>query len=152
MRIGSGSEYDENALGKYGYGLKGASWSQAKVFTVVTKMCGQATHHLTWDADDMAEWIAKSDPLEAWEQKATAINGPWDGCPLEGYAPAAGDADRRGLDPYSAEIMLLERHLALVFHRFLKGKAAGRKTGCHLDQRNARGAEQPCRASSCLGI
>ena len=33
MRIGSGSEYDENALGKYGYGLKGASWSQAKVFT-----------------------------------------------------------------------------------------------------------------------
>src|SRR5690606_713141 len=33
----------------------------------------------------------------------------------------------RGLDPYSYEVMLLERHLALVFHRFLEGKAAGRK-------------------------
>ena len=33
----------------------------------------------------------------------------------------------RGLDPHSAEIMMLERHLALVFHRFLEGKALGRK-------------------------
>ena len=34
----------------------------------------------------------------------------------------------RGLDPHSTEIMLLERHLSLVFHRFLEGKAAGRKS------------------------
>ena len=45
MRIGSASEYEENALGKYGYGLKGASWSQAKVFTVVTK--ATSSHRIT---------------------------------------------------------------------------------------------------------
>lgn len=65
MRIGSGAEYDKNALGKYGYGLKGASWSQAKVFSVATKCASKPAHHLTWDADDMDGWIAKSDPLDS---------------------------------------------------------------------------------------
>ncbi len=53
MRIGSDSVYDDNSLGKYGYGLKGASWSQAKVFTVVTKCEGEKVHHLSWDVDNM---------------------------------------------------------------------------------------------------
>jgi hypothetical protein len=127
MRIGSASDYEPNALGKYGYGLKGASWSQAKVFTVVTKRDGKPPRHLTWDADDMAGWIAKADPLEPWEQQATAINGHgtvvlWKDMRLPQAMPTA-----RGLDPHSAEIMLLERHLALVFHRFLEAKASGRK-------------------------
>jgi hypothetical protein len=60
VRIGSASdEYEDNALGKHGYGLKGASWAQAKVFTVVTKCDGKPPHHLSWDADDRAAWITK---------------------------------------------------------------------------------------------
>jgi hypothetical protein len=127
MRIGSGSEYDENALGKYGYGLKGASWSQAKVFTVVTKAASKSTYHLTWDADDMVGWVAKSDPLASWEQHATAIKGHGTVVLWKNMRPPQSMPTARGLDPHSAEIMLLERHLALVFHRFLEGRAAGRK-------------------------
>jgi hypothetical protein len=127
MRIGSGSKYDENALGKYGYGLKGASWSQAKVFTVVTKCASKAACHLTWDADDMVGWVAKSDALESWEQRATSINGHGTVVLWKDMRPPQSMPTTRGLDPHSAEIMLLERHLALVFHRFLEGKAAGRK-------------------------
>ena len=127
MRIGSASEYEDNALGKYGYGLKGASWSQAKVFTVATKCEGKPPDHLTWDADDMAGWIAKSDALEPWEQKATVIDKHGTVVLWKDMRPPQAMPTARGLDPHSAEIMLLERHLALVFHRFLEGKAAGRK-------------------------
>lgn len=127
MRIGSSSEYEGNSLGKYGYGLKGASWSQAKVFTVVTKCNGTQSNHLTWDVDDMDGWIAKSDPLEPWEQEVTALGNHGTVVLWKDMRPPQTMPTARGLDPFSSEIMLLERHLALVFHRFLEGKAAGRK-------------------------
>ncbi|MDW3681604.1 ATP-binding protein [Cupriavidus sp. CV2] len=128
MRIGSDSEYEGNSLGKYGYGLKGASWSQAKVFTVVTKREGAHSHHLTWDVDDMEEWIAKFHPLERWEQEATVLGSHGTVVLWKDMRPPQAMPTARGLDPYSSEIVLLERHLALVFHRFLEGKAAGRKS------------------------
>lgn len=127
MRIGSSSEYEGNSLGKYGYGLKGASWSQTKVFTVVTRCDGAQTHHLTWDVNDMDGWIAKSGSLEPWEQEATALGNHGTVVLWRDMRPPQTMPTSRGLDPYSVEIMLLERHLALVFHRFLEGKAAGRK-------------------------
>ncbi|MFC5698356.1 ATP-binding protein [Pseudomonas sp. GCM10022186] len=127
MRLGSDSEYENNSLGKYGYGLKGASWSQAKVFTVVTKCDGAQVNHLTWDVDDMDGWIAKSDPLEPWEQGAAALGNHGTVVLWKDMRPPQTMPTTRGLDPYSSEIMLLERHLALVFHRFLEAKAAGRK-------------------------
>lgn len=127
MRIGSDSVYEDNSLGKYGYGLKGASWSQAKVFTVVTKGEDVRPHHLTWDVDNMEGWIAKSDPLEPWERKATAIENSGTVVLWKDMRPPQNMPATHGLDPYSYEIMSLERHLALVFHRFLEGKAAGRK-------------------------
>lgn len=126
MRIGSSSEYEGNSLGKYGYGLKGASWSQAKVFTVVTKSNGTQPNHLTWDVDDMDGWIAKSEPLEPWEQEVTALGNHGTVVLWKDMRPPQTMPTARGLDPFSSEIMLLERHLALVFHRFLEGKAAGR--------------------------
>ncbi len=126
MRIGSSSEYEGNSLGKYGYGLKGASWSQAKVFTVVTKCNGTQPNHLTWDVDDMDGWIAKSEPLEPWEQEVTALGNHGTVVLWKDMRPPQTMPTARGLDPFSSEIMLLERHLALVFHRFLEGKAAGR--------------------------
>ncbi|MEF2251285.1 ATP-binding protein [Ralstonia solanacearum] len=127
MRIGSSSEYEGNSLGKYGYGLKGASWSQANVFTVVTKCDGAQATHLTWDVDDMDGWIAKSNALEPWKQDVTVLGNHGTVVLWEGMRPPQTMPTTRGLDPYSSEIMLLERHLALVFHRFLEGKAAGRK-------------------------
>ncbi|MEV4782138.1 ATP-binding protein [Burkholderia sp. LMU1-1-1.1] len=127
MRIGSSSEYEGNSLGKYGYGLKGASWSQAKVFTVVTKCDGAEANHLTWDVDDMEGWIAKSDSLAPWEQEAAALGNHGTAVLWKDMRPPQAMPTSRGLDPYSSEIMLLERHLALVFHRFLEAKAAGRK-------------------------
>jgi hypothetical protein len=127
MRIGSNSDYEANSLGKYGYGLKGASWSQAKVFTVVTKRADAPVHHLTWDVEDMEGWLAKSDPLDAWEEEVGSIQNHGTVVIWKEMRPPEQMPAARGLDPYSAEVSMLERHLALVFHRFLEGKAVGRK-------------------------
>lgn len=128
MRIGSDSEYEDNSLGKYGFGLKGASWAQADVFTVVTKCEGALAHHLTWDVDDMEEWTAKTDPLGAWESEVTRLEKHGTVVLWKDMRPPQAVQTARGVDPHTAEIMQLERHLALVFHRFLEGKALGRKT------------------------
>jgi hypothetical protein len=97
------------------------------VFTVVTKEDGRAAHHMTWDTHDMGEWEVKSDPLEAWEVKATALKKHGTVVLWKDMKPPQATATLKGLDPYSSEIAALERHLALVFHRFIEGKAQGRK-------------------------
>jgi hypothetical protein len=127
MRIGSETDYEKNSLGKYGYGLKGASWSQAKVFTVVTRRSGSAPRHLTWDVDDMEGWKAKSEPLEPWENEAVRLGAHGTVVLWKEMTPPRSGPAVRGLDPFSAEVMALERHLALVFHRFIEGSAKGRK-------------------------
>ncbi|GAB3025328.1 ATP-binding protein [Bowmanella dokdonensis] len=145
MRIGGDSVYEDNSLGKYGYGLKGASWSQAKVFTVATKLEGEQSHHLTWDVDNMEGWIATSNPMEPWELEATVLGSSGTVVLWKDMRPPQNLSAARGLDPYSYEVMLLERHLALVFHRFLEGKAVGRKkvtitiNGNHVEPNNPVG-------------
>jgi hypothetical protein len=126
MRIGGEVDYDWLSLGKYGYGLKGASWSQARVFTVVTRARGGDLTHLTWDRDNMADWRVDDSPLEAWEEAATdpGAHGTsvlWKKMKAPTAAPSA-----KGVSPHVAEIQDLTRHLGLVFHRFLDGEAKGR--------------------------
>lgn len=127
MRVGGEAQYEDNSLGKYGYGLKGASWSQTKVFTVLTKRTGTKANHLTWDVEDMASWIAKSGDLEPWENEAATLGSHGTVVLWKNMRPPQTMPTSRGLDPHSSEIRLLERHLALVFHRFLEGKAGGRR-------------------------
>jgi hypothetical protein len=127
MRIGGLSDYSDDSLGKYGFGLKGASWSQTRIFTVVTKQDGKPAHHLTWDMHDMGDWEVKDEPLELWEESATALKKHGTVVLWKDMKPPQSVVTLRGLDPYSSEIATLERHLGLVFHRFLEGKAQGRK-------------------------
>ena len=126
MRIGSAAEYNPRSLGKFGYGLKGASWSQARAVIVVTKERGGAVLQMGWDKADMADWSLTDTPLEEWEAKATYIPDTgtavlWKHMKSPMFAPAA-----KGVTPYVAEIQDLRQHLELVFHRFLEGDAKGR--------------------------
>lgn len=127
MRVGSQSDYDDNNLGKYGYGLKGASWSQADVVTVVSRTDGKQGNLLTWDKSDMGEWEPKSDALEPWEAEATRLPTHGTAVLWKNMRPPHALPSIKGLPPHAAEVRELERHLALVFHRFLEGRARGRK-------------------------
>jgi len=127
MRIGSNTEYEERDLGKYGYGLKGASWSQAESFTVVTRQQGETPHHLSWDAETMDNWEASTADLEQWIAREISLGDHGTGVFWRDMRPPRHSAASRGVDPYTAEIRDLSRHLGLVFHRFLTGDAKGRK-------------------------
>jgi len=127
MRIGSEAVYGGADLGKFGYGLKGASWSQTKRFTVISRQAKGPVHHLTWDADNMTSWVASNEPLAPWIATATTV-GEHGTCVFwENMRPPLSMPTAKGTDPFTAEVAELERHLGLVFHRFLDGKASGRR-------------------------
>lgn len=126
MTIGSDPGYDDHALGKYGFGLKGASWSQARAFTVVTRERGGPTLHLTWDKADLGDWEVLETPLEPWEQDATILGDQGTSILWKDMKPPAAKPLARGVTPHFAETVALGRHLGLVFHRFIEGRATAR--------------------------
>ncbi len=128
MRLGERSPLDTRGphdLGRFGLGLKTASFSQCRRLTVASKRDGQLDC-LRWDLDVLA----------------TATDGGWH--LLEGYAPGSGDRlrpldesgngtlvlwevlDRTITPGFSDQDFLdlvdrVEKHLAMVFHRYLDG-------------------------------
>jgi len=59
MTYGSEKRDESRSLGKFGLGMKTASTSQARSFTVVTKTVNDGVHSATWDLDhvvDKDEW------------------------------------------------------------------------------------------------
>jgi len=131
MRLGELNPLDSREsgdLGRFGLGLKTASFSQCRKLTVATRRDG-AVSCLHWDLDVLAN----------------TSDGSWR--LMEGPAAAAGEfieqlpEDRSGtivvwngldriITPGTSEqdfldlIDRVERHLAMVFHRYLKGAAA----------------------------
>jgi len=116
---------DEPDLGRFGLGLKSASFSQCRRLTVVSRKAGQ-TSAAIWDLDDIAErneWavqlpedtslipavdhLGAAGTLVLW-QKLDRLNG--------GYSH---DSAKRA-EAINQRIAETERHLRLVFHRFME--------------------------------
>jgi len=128
MRLGSKNPTDHREahdLGRFGLGLKSASFSQCRSLTVLTRRDG-VTSCARWDLDRIAErndWALELlDDIEAiptndllpdtgtvvvW-QKLDRLSG--------GYT---NDQAKRARH-INAELAGAERHLRLVFHRFLE--------------------------------
>ncbi|WP_296022129.1 ATP-binding protein [uncultured Agrobacterium sp.] len=128
MRPGSRNPLDtrEKAdLGRFGLGLKSASFSQCRRLTVVTRTNG-ITSAAVWDLDDVArrnEWsvqlmddleaircadqLGKNGTLVLWE-KLDRLSG--------GYKLNAA----KRAETINQRLAETERHLRLVFHRFLE--------------------------------
>lgn len=130
MRLGSKNPTDERAvddLGRFGLGLKSASFSQCRCLTVLTRH-NDKTSCARWDLDRVSElntWslelidspqhvtghelLQKNGTIVIWE-KLDRLNGGYDRNPEKRAAHM------------NAELAGAERHLRLVFHRFLEGK------------------------------
>jgi hypothetical protein len=131
MRLGSQNPLDPrdgSDLGRFGLGLKTASFSQARSLTVASKIAGGATAIRRWDLDYLAdsngEWrllttapdgadthIASLEPLE----QGTIVL--W--LKLDRVRPRVGGSAAAGGSHLLME--QIERHLAMVFHRYLEG-------------------------------
>jgi len=132
MRLGSRSPLDEREaldLGRFGLGMKTASFSQCRRLTVISKQ-GKNIAGREWDLD-----LIKKDPDRRWKLKLIGKKGLklfLDKHPLgeSGTAVLWRNMDR--LDNYDKaaiaerkmnELMdVTRRHLELVFHRFLSGE------------------------------
>jgi hypothetical protein len=134
MRFGSSRSYGTDDLGRFGLGLKTASLSQCRRFTVATRSTLRGPIRIRrWDLDHVARtdsWLLEGptprdcpqvllDPLAGrtgtvvlWERLDRIL----------GSRRPGGDAAAQRLKSVSAECA---EHLAMVFHRFLTGEVPG---------------------------
>lgn len=132
MSLGSKSpefERTEDDLGRFGMGLKTASFSQAKILSVISFRRGGSWTGLRWDLDRVAtnnKWEAEILSEPQILQVASASVGEqnfssgtvvrWDHCDRL----VSPNADAQVLSKaYTNTVLSLEEHLSLVFHKFL---------------------------------
>ena len=139
MRLGSQSPLEERTkhdLGRFGLGLKTASFSQCRILTVVTKL-EKRTVCARWDLDH----IAKRDKWEV--QVPENIKGiPWadlldtNGTLVlwEGLnSSISGGTPVQNVEEFVRQMDEARRHLELVFHRFLSGDSGQQKIAIEIN-------------------
>ncbi len=130
MRLGSKNPTDTRVpedLGRFGLGLKSASFSQCRELTVLTRRDG-VTACARWDLDriarrndwslefiDGAEGVVGHDLLH---ETGTVV--VWR--KLDRLSGGYGTQKTKRTEHMNSEVSRAERHLRLVFHRFLEGR------------------------------
>ena len=133
MRPGSRSPLEDRLvadLGRFGLGLKTASFSQCRRLTVITRQNGE-TSAARWDLDRVArtdDWVIElpDDPSALpWADRlgATGTLILWED--LDRLLDVTGSGDRSTV--IDAKIDDAVSHLELVFHRYLTGEKATKK-------------------------
>jgi hypothetical protein len=120
MRLAAKNPADErsaNDLGRFGLGLKTASFSQCRNLTLVSKKDGRISAR-QWDLDVLTErneWLLITPATDELESLPLfkELNS------LEtGTLVVWRKVDRYEQDSFITEISKLKKHLSLVFHRF----------------------------------
>lgn len=131
MRLGEKNPLDArnpSDLGRFGLGLKTASFSQCRRLTVASCK-GNRINCLRWDLDVLASseddgWYLLEGPAKGSEHLLQALNSQVHGTlviwELNDRIITPGFREQDFLDL----IDKVERHLAMVFHRFLSGPKA----------------------------
>jgi hypothetical protein len=156
MRYGSERDYDEDALGKFGLGLKTASMSQCRRLSVASRSSsdGSDIYAYCWDLDH----IELQNKWEILSLERDGI-GPFAREPLKnhagtvvlwqrldrilGYEHPYGQAARNRLAQMSRD---LEDHLAMVFHKFLGGEIKNKPLHISLNGNEVRPWDPFCRS------
>lgn len=135
MRHGSANPTDQRApddLGRFGLGLKTASFSQCRRLTLISRKDG-AVSGTEWDLDTVDsedDWLISILDHEEIEEIPFV-----DLLPDRGTAVVWRNLDRlsesesghKRDEIVNEKLAVLEKHLALVFHRFLSGELKRRK-------------------------
>lgn len=129
MRLGSKNPTDERGakdLGRFGLGLKSASFSQCRCLSVLTRK-NRTVSCARWDLDRVArrndwslELIDNPETVTGYDllpETGTVI--VWEKLDRLSGGYALGQAKR--VEHLNAELARAEDHLRLVFHRFLDG-------------------------------
>jgi len=135
MRPGTRSPLEARApgdLGRFGLGLKTASFSQARSLTVASKRAGGALTVRRWDLDYVGtsgEWRLLTTPSTGSDEYLSRLNSMRQGTVVlwQQLDRVVGDAkvgDRAAQDRFLATARSVNEQLAMVFHQFLTGPRA----------------------------
>ena len=129
MRPGSKNPLDERDavdLGRFGLGLKTASFSQCRKLTLLSKRKGGKPIAWTWDLDyvgkvkkwEVLQWAPKEYEHTIDHLKSgTAVI--WNG--LDRLITEGTEADdENARQKFTDSLSVVRKHVAMVFHRFLK--------------------------------
>lgn len=144
LRYGAERDYDEeDALGKFGLGLKTASMSQCQRLTVASRSSSERAdvRAYCWDLQHVVNenvWeileVGRGDRPEDLDVPLRSHTGTvvlWQRLDrILGYKHPYGEAAKKRLSTMCRE---LEQHLAMVFHRYLAGEAGRRKIRIHIN-------------------
>ena len=132
MRAGNRSPLETrspNDLGRFGLGLKTASFSQARILTVAAKKSGGAIATRRWDLDYVGntnEWRllrgAAPDSAQSLFRLTELKCGTvvvWNS--LDRIVGEVTESDRKGHDRFLQMVDSVASHLGMVFHQYIGG-------------------------------
>ena len=133
MRPGSKSPLDQrdpNDLGRFGLGLKTASFSQCRRLTVASKKRGGSVIVRRWDLDHVLkvnEWQLLKAPSHEAEKYLTPLGEMKEGTMVLWEIPdrliekEASSNNRAAQERFLRMIQDVQSYLSMVFHRYLEG-------------------------------
>jgi hypothetical protein len=113
-------------LGRFGLGLKTASFSQCRKLTVISKKENSKSVYWTWDLDfvnQTGNWdLIKYLPNENFENEINEIKSGtiviWNN--IDRLVKNFNSDDSKGLDKFLLIMEQVKKHLEMVFHRFIE--------------------------------
>lgn len=132
MRPGSRSpleERDPDDLGRFGLGLKTASFSQCRKLSVLSKLSGNGVAEREWDLDyvvDKNQWRLLKQVTGERGRYAEILSPMKQGTVVlwQSLDRVTGTSDRNSLTSqtvFNKQIDDVREHLGMIFHRFLEG-------------------------------
>jgi hypothetical protein len=121
-------ERNEKDLGRFGMGLKTASFSQCKRLTCITKREGSSTLKRCWDIDfinsenewRLLDFVSDNSFLDKIENLKSGTLVLW-----EKLDRIVGEAEVQNVNVQNVfyqEMINVKHHLSLVFHKFIESK------------------------------
>jgi hypothetical protein len=131
MRLGSKNpleERDENDLGRFGLGLKTASFSQCRLLTVKSKTKKREISTRCWDLDyinNVKDWNLLKTIDNETEHLLDPLNKLTNGTfvlwqKLDRIVEVDDPNDPQGKNDFLRKIEDIQRYLEMVFHRFIE--------------------------------
>ena len=164
MRPGSANPLDArgpNDLGRFGLGLKTASFSQCRKLTVWSKKAGGSLHGRCWDLDYVAahdEWrLLKALPPaenEAFDRFTDLAHGTlviWE-C-LDRVVDQSPSGSKVAQALFLNHVREVGAHLSMIFHRYIEGTTAAHRPALriYLNGTKKENLVQPWNPFSILG-
>ncbi|MBU3663010.1 MAG: ATP-binding protein [Bacteroidetes bacterium] len=131
MRPGSKNPLEDRSnkdLGRFGLGLKTASFSQARKLTVISKKKDYSAVFWTWDLDyvkhtgnwNLIDLMPAGFSTKTIERSASGTIVIWN--EIDRVVKHLKQEDTIALDKFQIIMEQVKKHLAMVFHRFIENK------------------------------